>query len=596
MNTTSSTKQVRERDSSKAAVGKIFTTIWGIIRDLFDHVLAEPYREGKLRSRGWPTGLKAIVSIAIIGYCLAIAGVIFSGWIRESLPLYVTVGATIHSFPRPVLWVILFLVVFSISLLQSAALHISAWLAWVVTALSVVILLFVGSFDSSTLFSPARLVSIIASVALIAFVWVRLRSRFKWWEFVVVLALITTVFSVGVWRAAVVAAPSGVDFAPGMLSLIMFEIGQLAIPAAIAAGLAVAEISASTAIWTVGLIRRRLPAIALVIGFVLILVWRIWSFYSDAMNGSLPAWSQVLSSIVLLIVIIGIWFACCKLRSRVGEPLEVRTVIDRLGNLDIPIAVCFSITLVPVVVGLLFVQIVVAYGVKYESTAWLRDAIAVISSSTTFGSLRVVIGALMVITALVLARRGSKLLPEILATVGLVSSTLGLAGVFGLNNWIWTTSGLTLIVTVAGIGLTIWYGLRRTLHSSRIAGLAVLLLLAAFIDNRDFVSDPLGALLGFAGAALVLFGFIWSFLTDNDFANNHSRKYPRPARVLIYLANSVFGVTVLAFTSLSRNPDASINLGDFASLGDQLLGTSLMAAAVLAVSVDIFKIRQSLTQ
>src|SRR5690606_18930201 len=81
----------------------------------------------------------------------------------------------------------------------------------------------------------------------------------------------------------------------------------------------------------------------------------------------------------------------------------------------------------------------------------------------------------------------------------------------------------------------------------------------------------------------VLFGFVWSFLTGAGSANRTSRRFPRPSRVLLFLANSVFGVTVLAFTALARNPNASINLGAFAEIGDQLFGTGLLVGALLSV-------------
>ena len=85
----------------------------------------------------------------------------------------------------------------------------------------------------------------------------------------------------------------------------------------------------------------------------------------------------------------------------------------------------------------------------------------------------------------------------------------------------------------------------------------------------------------------MLFGFVWSFLTGGASANTNSRRFPRPSRVLLFVANSVFGVTVLAFTALARNPDASINLGVFAGIGDQLFGTALLVGALLSVLASV---------
>ena len=109
------------------------------------------------------------------------------------------------------------------------------------------------------------------------------------------------------------------------------------------------------------------------------------------------------------------------------------------------------------------------------------------------------------------------------------------------------------------------------------------LVLSALLAYHDFVSDPLGALLGFSGAALVLFGLTWGLFTDSGYANTGSRKYPVPTRVLFVLANAVLAITILAFTSLVRDPMATINLDDFAALGDEVLGTALLAATFVAV-------------
>jgi hypothetical protein len=90
-------------------------------------------------------------------------------------------------------------------------------------------------------------------------------------------------------------------------------------------------------------------------------------------------------------------------------------------------------------------------------------------------------------------------------------------------------------------------------------------------------------IIGAAGIALALFGFVWGFVTDADVTHGDSAAYPRASRVMLFLANAVFGITVLAFGALARDLGAGINLDAFAQFGDQLLGTALVLAAVAAV-------------
>ncbi|GAA3741985.1 hypothetical protein GCM10022239_16990 [Leifsonia bigeumensis] len=556
---------------------------WSMFVELFDHVLADSYREGRLRAKAWPLGLRAIVVLAICGYALAVLGIVFSGLLRESLELSVTVGSETLSFPRPVLWMLLLLVVLSMALLQTAALHVSAWLSTAITILVVLILQFASAPDSFDLFSPGRIATLVAGIGLIVFTIVRRRYRFAWWEFVVILPTIGIAFAVASGRALATSAPSGVDFGPAMLSLTMTTLGQLAVPAAIAAGAAVAELSASTALWAVGVVRRRLPAVALVIGLVIVILWRVWALvvaFTDP-DGVSPL--QLATSLLLIAAIAALWYALSLLRGRRRLVPSASRLVDRMGSVATPIAAALAITLAPLVITLLVVQVLFAYGVPLDLLAWPQAAVALLTTSTAIGIVRLVVGLTTIVLAVILARRGIRTIPELIGGIGVVTVTVAVAPLAGLGSWLWTSGGLTAVATVGCFALLAWFGIRRQLTMRRVTGLAVALLLAAFFDQRDFVSDPLGAVLGFTGVAFVLFGFVWSFLTGGGGANETSRKYPRPARLLLFLANSVFGVTVLAFTALARNPDASINLGAFAEIGDQLFGTGLLVCALLSV-------------
>ncbi|HEU4849317.1 MAG TPA: hypothetical protein VFS93_02800 [Terrimesophilobacter sp.] len=556
---------------------------WSMVVELFDHVLADSYREGRLRARGWPLGLRAIVVLAICGYALAVLGIVFSGLLRESLELSVTVGSVTLSFPRPMLWMLMFLVVLSMALLQAAALHVAAWLSTAITVLVVLTLQFVSATDTSGILSPARVATIVAGVGLIVFTIVRRRHRFAWWEFAVILPVIGGSFAISAGRALALSAPSGLDFGPLMLSLTMSTLGQLAVPAAIAAGAAVAELSASTALWAVGVVRRRLPAIAIVIGLAIVILWRIWALviaFTDP-EGVNP--SQLATSVLLVAVIAALWYLLARLRGRGRTAPSASRLVDRMGAVATPIAAGLAISLGPIIVTLLVVQVLFAYGVPLDALVQPQAAVALLTTSTAIGIVRLVVGLATIVLALILARRGIRTIPELIGGIGVVTATVAVAPLAGLGSWLWTSGGLTAVATIGCFALLAWFGIRRRLTMRRVTGVTVALLLAAFFDQRDFVSDPLGAVLGFTGVAFVLFGFVWSFLTGGGGANETSRKYPRPARVLLFLANSVFGVTVLAFTALARNPDASINLGAFAEIGDQLFGTGLLVCALLSV-------------
>ena len=155
-------------------------------------------------------------------------------------------------------------------------------------------------------------------------------------------------------------------------------------------------------------------------------------------------------------------------------------------------------------------------------------------------------------------------------------------GAHGLERFAWTGFSLTVVVTAPRSRCWVAWIVRRALTPARAAAIGVALLIAALFDQRTFVEDPLEWAFGFAGLAFVLFGFVWALLTGGGRANGNSRRYPRSSRVLLFLANALFGVTVLAFAALARDPDATVNLSAPLLLGDELLGTGLLAAALLA--------------
>lgn len=564
---------------------------WVILVDVVGRVLVEPFRNGRLRGAAWPVGLRPIVVIAACGYAIAILGIVFSGVLRETLELSVSVGVATLSFPRPVLWILLFLVVLAMALLQTAAVHVSWWLTAAVTTLTVLVLLFAGALDDESLLSPGRVTTMIAAAGLIAFTALRRGRRFAWWEFAVILPTIGVAFAVATGRAAAQSAPNGIDFGPTVLSLTMSTLGQLAVPAAIAAGVAVAELSASTALWVADTVRRRLPSVAIILALALVIAWRLWALGAVFVAGDGVGVMQVASSVLLIGVIGALWYLLALLRGRRRLVPNAVHLVERIGSVATPTAAALAVTLAPIVVVLLATQILFAYGVPLEFVAGLQSTVSILTTSTVIAVVRLNVGVALVILATVLARHGTRTVPELIGGIGVVTMSVAVAGIFGLGDWLWTSSGLTAVATIGCLALLIWFAVRRSLTIARVTGVTVALLLAAFFDQRDFVSDPLGAVLGFTGVAFVLFGFVWAFLTGGAAANASSPQFPRPARVLLFLANSVFGVTVLAFTALARNPNASINLGAFADVGDQLFGTGLIAAVLLSVIAAVVRNR-----
>jgi hypothetical protein len=197
---------------------------------------------------------------------------------------------------------------------------------------------------------------------------------------------------------------------------------------------------------------------------------------------------------------------------------------------------------------------------------------------------RAVVGLAVLLLALRAARQGRATRALVLGMVGVVLLTLARTLVQGPQ----ARAGIdpdvlnlvaTAVVVVGGAVQLV----RRRLTRPRALALAGALTLCALFSGRDFISDPLGALLGFSGAALVLFGLVWDLFTGSGWANGESRRFARPTRVLLVLANSVTTMSVLAFAALVRDGSTTIYLDPYAELGDLVFGTALLAAGLVAV-------------
>ena len=201
---------------------------------------------------------------------------------------------------------------------------------------------------------------------------------------------------------------------------------------------------------------------------------------------------------------------------------------------------------------------------------------------------RLLVGVALTVLAIRSARRGhldTALLLGAVAVMLWARVARPLAG-----GWLDIGSGvglLNLLATAVVLGVIGWLLVRRALTPVRAVTLSGALVLTLLFGYRDFVSDPLGALLGVSGIALLLFGLTWALLTEAGPANEGSPRYPTSSRVLLVLANSVLAASVAAYVSLLRDPGATPDLGGFAALGEDTLGAALVAAVLVAALLAV---------
>ncbi len=556
---------------------------WQVARragDEFLHrVILAPVHEGRLRDIDWPLGLRPLVAVGLVGYVVAALLVLFSGPLREWIPLAAQSGAFQLTLPRSIVWLVFALTALSATLAATGALHTRAWLRWVMTVFVVSIMLFIAVPDQE-LIPVARIVTIAGCVGLVVYVALRGGRGYRWWDFVAIAGLVWGPLIVTASVLTSVNREAGFDFMPLMLSLTLSTLGQLAVPAALASGAAVASVTVSSALWAAKIVRSVIGPVAVFIMLGLVAAWRTYDVAVGA--GELLAAAESLRSLgiaaLLLVLIAASWVALHRIRSDRGEP-TAQAMADRIDGLALLVA-AFTTTTVIATPVLVLGQVALGYGAPQEVATILVSAAGWVTTSTVIFTVRAVGAAVLIVLAFVQARRGRRTTPELMAAVGIAGLLIALGVLFEVP-LVWDQDALAILGSVLALAVLIVSLVTRRLTPARATSVLIALLMSALFAYREFVTDPIAYLLGFAGGAVVLFGFVWAFLTGYKAANEDSPAYPRPSRVQLVLANAIFGITVLAFLALARDPDASVSLGELAEYGAQAYGDPLVAAGLL---------------
>ncbi|HEY0240124.1 MAG TPA: hypothetical protein VGC37_15925, partial [Friedmanniella sp.] len=159
------------------------------VRGVIDQTVVGPVREGRIRDTGWPYGLRAVVLVGYLAFAAAGVLVVASGAIRRASVLDLG-GSEAVGLPDSTVWVLATLFSFGLSLLLTAGLRAPWWLRLlallvVLAALACWSLRTPGT--SGSVWWPVLVLALLAG--LVAFVVVRSRRPFAWWELAAVWAV-----------------------------------------------------------------------------------------------------------------------------------------------------------------------------------------------------------------------------------------------------------------------------------------------------------------------------------------------------------------------------------------------------------------------
>jgi hypothetical protein len=552
-------------------------------------VAVDPVRSGRLRDVGWPPGLRAVVAGALAVYLAGVVVVLFARPLRATSGTLTVVDAYTVGLPRGLVAVLVLLVVVALALFVTAALHGPWWLRVLALLTAEALLGVWGLRPVGRLFSPVPVgLSAVAMVGLLVVVLVRARRPYAWGEFCAVLGLLGLGIGAALVGLSNGALTLGFDLAPSYLLQTVQLLTVIATPAALAAGVSVAEITLTATLALTAGVRRYARGRAVRVVLAVVVLVRLgqlgWlASRADPVRVGPASW---LTSGAVVLALGVVAAAVLRRRPRAGEreQVEAAELPERVTRIGLPLGAGLIVLLVPTLVAVVGLQLLLALDPAGPLGRLDLDPVLLLTSGTTNGVFRLVLAVATAVLAAVLLGRGHRATALLLGTTAVMLVALTPRLLTGGRVATEVNPDLINAYATAGVLVAVGVALvRRRLDGERATAYATALLISALFSARDFVTDPLGTVIGVSGVALVLFGVSWDLLTGSEWANRGSRRFPVPTRVLLLLANAVLVVAILAVTALGRDPNPGFALDPYASLGDFVLGTALLASAYAAV-------------
>jgi len=145
-----------------------------------------------------------------------------------------------------------------------------------------------------------------------------------------------------------------------------------------------------------------------------------------------------------------------------------------------------------------------------------------------------------------------------------------------------STEGMGLIASAVALVAALLALARRRFDRGTAVGVMTVVLLTVLYPHRDLLEDPVGFALAFSGSVVLVFGLAWRVLTEAQVTYHSSKRYPQSTRVLLFLANTLFATTGVAYVTLGRGLGTDADPTPWGTLGDSTLGDPLFLAGLVA--------------
>ena len=550
---------------------RLLRDLGDLLHHFVDEVFISQVREGALRPRTWPRGLPAIGAGALVIYGALGLAAVFAVQLRRRSELVVS-SVTDTSLPQPVIWLLVCGVILAFALVHTAALHTS-WL-WRIVLFILGVMALVFFVGPLLLTAPlAMLVAPVLYLGLLGFTIGRARASFAWWEFPVVTVIVAATM-LSPWMFGGQGLETRVIALDGTFS----SLGILAYPALLVAGSVPASIAISSSVAIARYPTRRL--VLAIVGVAAVGLLAFATIRGIRTGADVLRASSFIASTVALLVVAGLTLVWLW-RARQASPEDLEPYPDAWSEWLYPVAAAIAGMMI-VITPVLMVSIVLRF-LHVTSVANGIDGFwALLSANNPAVFWRAAIGCVLLVVAWRISSRGRLAEATIVGALStfMIIDALGLVPAFAfLHDWTTGTAGLigAGVAVLTGVVLAI----RRKLGFRQVTWLLVVVLLAAVYPFRNILADPMSAALGFSVQLLLIFALTWQLITGEDFMLGDSPTFPHPTRVLLFMANSVFAVTTVAFVALSRAQGTVADTNALAIAGGWMLGDPLFMLTIV---------------
>ncbi|MCL2784244.1 MAG: hypothetical protein FWD55_02170 [Propionibacteriaceae bacterium] len=558
----------------------IFFEPFVMARDVLSAAFVKPVQDGRPHPDQWPRGLPAIGAAVLVVYVLLALAAVFAVPLRQHTTLVISMSS-MNSLPQPAIWLLQCGVVLTMALLYTAALHTS-WLLRLV-------LFVLGGFALFFFVAPAVItvpwvvfLSVLLYIGLFVFTIVRSRREFAWWEFVVITIVVGSMMLI----PSMIAASSPTVFAGEgpALHIVGIEgtfasLGLLSYPVLMVAGAAPAQIVVTGAV----AVTNRPVVRSLLLGITLLgLTWLTLSTILDWQEGSEDlSLSALAAGVVTWSLILGLLALWLK-RGQARAPEEPSSFPDTWSSWLYPLAAAIAgVALVLIPLGMI-IQVLHFAG-SPELIAIIEHIWNGFSDNNPALLWRTVLGFVLIGIAWRISGRGrptEAMLISVLA-VSMIMEGLGLIPALAfLHEENTRMTGLLACAAAFVIGCILL--IRRHMDAERAGLILAVVLLAVLYPIRNVLDDPAGTALYFSAPLILLFGLTWRVLSDAEFLDGDTRVFPRSTRVLLFMANTLFAATLVAFIALASATATAIDPSQWSDFGDWALGGPLYIGAMVA--------------